>query len=59
MVNSSIKELNSISKELKDISHKVRTLPSNRQEGMDLSVQLYEICKKLENIANSLDDDCK
>ena len=59
MIDSSIKELQAISSELKEISHQVRNLPSNHQEGINLSVQLYALCSKINSIASNLDDDCK
>ena len=60
MIISNVKDLDEISKNLNDISHKVRTVPcSNPQVSLEISIQLYEISEKINGIARSLEDDCK
>ena len=61
MQNSSIKELDEISKRIEVISHKVRHLCSqnNPQEGLELSVELFEISSTLKKMHRILEDDGK
>lgn len=61
MNSSSIKELDELSKSLESISHKVRPLRSGNdlKEGVQLSIELYNISTRLKKIARSLEDDGK
>ena len=55
---SNVKDLDSISESLSEISHRIRSLhPANCQSALEISIQLYELSVRVKSIARELEDD--